>query len=428
MTDALKNERIAWVQKWGERFSDPNAPVCYLDEKWFYTSSRRRKIKFLPPGPGEEAGAALIIRPKIRSRRYPVKVMYLGVVARPIKDEAKGIDFNGRIALKRVARERKVLRMTKNKKFSPDVKVNDEIKKGGWKEFYVEGMTAEELFDVISEYYDLSKEVTDRLELNYVYNKTARQSRKKVDKHHDISALKKLDDDGNRVGVTVDDLDLAVRYQPGDTVEEDVSCDSQWMSDNMDDVAKKMREAYHWLDEDDIIYLVMDNAGGHGTDKCVDEYTKKLRDEHNIVIVQQVARSPETNVLDLGIWMSLQSAVEKKHKGRCCNPDVLNKTVMEVWDDVASVDAFKNVFGKLPMIYKLILSNNGGNDLVETNRGKKGIAEMQGDASQEGGDDANSNDATATLEDYMDYAQGIVDDDVVDDDGEEDDAFIEHII
>ena len=196
----------------------------------------------------------------------------------------------------------------------------------------------------------------------------------------------------------------------------------------MDDVAKKMREAYHWLDEDDIIYLVMDNAGGHGTDKCVDEYTKKLRDEHNIVIVQQVARSPETNVLDLGIWMSLQSAVEKKHKGRCCNPDVLNKTVMEVWDDVASVDAFKNVFGKLPMIYKLILSNNGGNDLVETNRGKKGIAEMQGDASQEGGDDANNNDATATLEDYMDYAQGIVDDDVVDDDGEEDDAFIEHII
>lgn len=81
-----------------------------------------------------------------------------------------------------------------------------------------------------------------------------------------------------------------------------------------------MREAYHWLDEDDIIYLVMGNAGGHGTDKCVDEYTKKLRDEHSIVIVQQVARSPETNVLDLRIWMSLQSAVEKKHKGRCCNP------------------------------------------------------------------------------------------------------------
>ena len=95
---------------------------------------------------------------------------------------------------------------------------------------------------------------------------------------------------------------------------------------------------------------------------------------------------------------------------------------------MASVDAFKNVFGKLPVIYKLILSNNGGNDLVETNRGKKGIAEMQGDASQEGGDDANNVDATATLEDYMDYAQGIVDDDVVDDDGEEDDAFIEHII
>ena len=416
LTNELKNERIAWVQKWGELFSDPSTPVCYLDEKWFYTSSRRRKIKFLPPGPGEEAGAALIIRPKIRSRRYPVKVMYCGVVARPMKDEAKNIDFDGRIALKRVARERKVQRMTKNKKFSPDVKVNDEIKKGTWKSLYAEGMTEEELFDIISEYYDLSEQVTVRLELNYVYNKASRNSTKRVDKYQDMSALKKVDDDGNRVGITIDDLDLAVRYQQGDTVEEDVSCDSKWMSENMDDIAKQIREAYHWIPDTQVIYLVMDNAGGHGTDKCVDEYTKNLREKHNIQIVQQVARSPETNVLDLGIWMSLQSAVEKKHKGKCCNPDVLDETVMKVWKDVASVDAFKNVFGKLPVIYKLILSNGGGNDLVETNRGKKAAEEASGDASQE--DDDNANTGT-TLEEYMDYAQGLVNDDVVDDDGEE---------
>ena len=231
-----------------------------------------------------------------------------------------------------------------------------------------------------------------------------------------MSALKKVDDDGNRVGITIDDLDLAVRYQQGDTVEEDVSCDSKWMSENMDDIAKQIREAYHWIPDTQVIYLVMDNAGGHGTDKCVDEYTKNLREKHNIQIVQQVARSPETNVLDLGIWMSLQSAVEKKHKGKCCNPDVLDETVMKVWKDVASVDAFKNVFGKLPVIYKLILSNGGGNDLVETNRGKKAAEEASGDASQE--DDDNANTGT-TLEEYMDYAQGLVNDDVVDDDGEE---------
>mmetsp|Transcript_22699 Transcript_22699/g.53836 ORF Transcript_22699/g.53836 Transcript_22699/m.53836 type:complete len:948 (+) Transcript_22699:244-3087(+) len=433
LTNKLKAERVAWVGRWGDLFRKEDTPVCYLDEKWFYTSSRRRKIKYLPPGPGEEADDALIVRPKIRSRRYPVKVMYLGVVARPVKDEAKGIDFNGRIALKRVARERKVKSLTRNQKFSPDVKVNDEIKKGGWKEFYDEGMTAEELFDVVSEYYDLSEHVTDRLELNYLYNKGAtRKKFKKIAAEEVVlpatSPRKKRDGTGALVPVTLNDLELCVRYQNGDMVEEDVSCDSTWMKDNMDDIATSIRAAYHWLNKEDVIYLVMDNAGGHGTDECVDEYTKGLLDKHSIQIVQQVARSPETNVLDLGIWMSLQSAVEKKHKGRCCNPEVLNKTVMEVWDDVASVDAFKNVFGKLPKIYSLILMNEGGNDLVETNRGKKGVAEMQGDASHEGGDDANNNDATATLEDYIDYAQGLVEADVVGDDDEEDDALIEHII
>ena len=98
------------------------------------------------------------------------------------------------------------------------------------------------------------------------------------------------------------------------------------------------------------------------TDECVKEYTQNLMEKYNIEIVQQVARSPETNVLDLGIWMLLQSAVEKRHKGRCCNPKVLNETVMEVWKEVASVEAFENVLGKLPMIYNLILRNLGGND------------------------------------------------------------------
>ena len=58
-----------------------------------------------------------IIRPKIRSRRYPVKVMFLGVVARPVKDIAKGIDFNGRIMLERVSRQREITKKTKSQNF-----------------------------------------------------------------------------------------------------------------------------------------------------------------------------------------------------------------------------------------------------------------------------------------------------------------------
>ena len=50
--------------------------------------------------------------------------------------------------------------------------------------------------------------------------------------------------------------------------------------------------------------------------------------KYKIEIVQQVPRSPETNVLDIGIWMSLQSAVEKEHRGQKCDASALDGTVI----------------------------------------------------------------------------------------------------
>ena len=69
LTKQHKKDRLKWIQDWAALLSDPSTPVCYLDEKWFYTTARRRKIKLLPPGPGEdESRMRSIIRPKIRSR------------------------------------------------------------------------------------------------------------------------------------------------------------------------------------------------------------------------------------------------------------------------------------------------------------------------------------------------------------------------
>ena len=79
----------------------------------------------------------------------------------------------------------------------------------------------------------------------------------------------------------------------------------------MDRVGKAMRESYHWIDINVVIYLVMDNAGGHGTDNAIIEYTRLLKDTYNITIIHQIPRSPYTNALDLGIWAALQSNVEK---------------------------------------------------------------------------------------------------------------------
>ena len=136
----------------------------------------------------------------------------------------------------------------------------------------------------------------------------------------------------------------------------------------------------------DIIYLVMDNAGGHGTKDAVDQYTKELLDKHNIEIIQQVPRSPETNVLDLGIWMSLQSAVKKEHRGQKNDANALDKTVMKVWANVASKEAFLNVFGKLPVMYNNVKRSRGGNNLVETRRGKAGLAKIAEEEAEEDGE------------------------------------------
>ena len=109
-------------------------------------------------------------------------------------------------------------------------------------------------------------------------------------------------------------------------------------------------------ESDDVACLMMDNAGGHGSNEAVEKYTEDLKNKHKIETIQQVPRSPDrdTNVLDLGIWMSLQSAVEKEHRGQKNDANALDKTVMKVWANVASKEAFLNAFGKLPVTHNNI--------------------------------------------------------------------------
>ena len=57
------------MAEWGKNFY-----CCFLDEKWFYTTSRRRKVKVLPPGPGEDADAVAPPPLTTVSRRHAIKV------------------------------------------------------------------------------------------------------------------------------------------------------------------------------------------------------------------------------------------------------------------------------------------------------------------------------------------------------------------
>ena len=76
VTPEMKPERLDWakdnkklLKKHGTKFY-----ACFLDEKWFYTTSRQRKQKILPPGPGEDPKEVEPFQDKTTSRRNVVKV------------------------------------------------------------------------------------------------------------------------------------------------------------------------------------------------------------------------------------------------------------------------------------------------------------------------------------------------------------------
>ena len=59
----------ARMEQYGTQFY-----ACFLDEKWFYLTSRRRKIKILPPGMGEDSNEVSPHIPTSVSRRHAIKV------------------------------------------------------------------------------------------------------------------------------------------------------------------------------------------------------------------------------------------------------------------------------------------------------------------------------------------------------------------
>ena len=117
--------------------------------------------------------------------------------------------------------------------------------------------------------------------------------------------------------------------------------------------------------------MVMDNAGGHGTKETVKLYTEMLKTKYNIIIIHQVPRSPYTNLLDLGVWCSLQAAVEKEHYMKRTDVHALQNSVMSAWNTRPLDKVIKKVWTRMKKDLAIIVEGDGGNDLVEKKRGKR---------------------------------------------------------
>ena len=154
-------------------------------------------------------------------------------------------------------------------------------------------------------------------------------------------------------------------------VEKDCSCDSDFMIEHIHEIGKKIRKSYeNVITSDKPIVLIMDNAGGHGRNDVKKEYEKILRLDYNVHVHWQVANSPETNLLDLGAWMALQSIVEKNHRLLVLNKDVLAKTV-EAAFPCLNDDVLTRIHERWIKVLDLIITDKGNNDMVEKDRGLK---------------------------------------------------------
>ena len=89
------------------------------------------------------------------------------------------------------------------------------------------------------------------------------------------------------------------------------------------------------------------------------EYTTLLKEEFNVEIIHQVPRLPYTNVLNLGIWRSLQSIVKYKHYMRCCNTYVLCRTVIDAWNGGNLNNIIGKVFTRMEKVICLLKKEKG---------------------------------------------------------------------
>ena len=123
-----------------------------------------------------------------------------------------------------------------------------------------------------------------------------------------------------------------------------------------------------FADDDDIIDLCIDNAGGHGSKDAIKEYEGELMRKYKIRLVWQIPRSMEFNMLDLGVWMASQSWVEKCHRGRRSNVDALWYTMEQAWVTLER-RVFENVWERWKKVLKIIIADGGDNKLVDAMRG-----------------------------------------------------------
>ena len=122
----------------------------------------------------------------------------------------------------------------------------------------------------------------------------------------------------------------------------------------------------------------MDNAGGHGTNKTKQEYTRILKDEFNVQVEFQVANSPELNMLNLGAWMAIQSEVEEIHKNCTMQHDFLSSSIHTAFENLDE-SILTRIYNCWVKVLKIIIKSAGDNQQVDKFCGDAEVIDLTGD-------------------------------------------------
>jgi hypothetical protein len=179
------------------------------------------------------------------------------------------------------------------KQFVDHYAANAKIK-SKWKDNFSDSndnKTASEVIDSLATQYELITDHTAmRLVLQYqCFTPAGKMSWKTLASNKSILSYQICQSVGaTHHSVCISDLYLKVQRKKDDEYERDVSCDSDFMKDNMVQVGQVMREKFQWVDASTPLYLVMDNAGGHGKKDIIEAYQADLWNKFKVKIVHQI--------------------------------------------------------------------------------------------------------------------------------------------
>jgi hypothetical protein len=371
LSEENKKRRLAFCKQFLEAHrAGKHKYYFFIDEKWFYLESGRTKMKCLPKQAHELEEAAFVPVKKLRSRRFVLKKMFMGVVGYPVKEEKDGVtySFDGKAILHPCVTIDPYKRAVTESNFVSSIEENSELIET-WKWCGSAASTKEEMQEAVHKEWNL-----DFPKEEIVFVREAKPARfndaGKKTHDHKLEYLK----DKQTFGDRFDEYYIRHRISAGSKREKQEIVNSEFMLKVLEhNIGPAIKEKLHWLNYEDPnleIVLQFDNAGGHGTDAAKETYTKLMWDKFKIRCVFQSAQSPEFNALDLGVWMTVQAAVSKLSRGLRMNIKSLTECVNKAWDELEEAK-LQSIVDYVPIAMQGCIDDNGGNKKCESTRSTK---------------------------------------------------------